>query len=105
MIEEKVAKIIEFQDAINKINLSISECDTKRQSLMGERFRVLNDLNNEKASLGLSIAPISQNIIVEVNNKLYCAFYNRKFNTGGVIEAISAKDAEIKLTVNKLRGE
>jgi len=102
MIEKKVAKIIELQDAVAKINLSIAECDIAKQSLMNDRFKVMNDLAIEKNNLGQAISPISQNIIVEINNKLYCAFFNRKYNTGGVIEAISAKDAELKLCINKM---
>jgi hypothetical protein len=39
---------------------------------------------------------------MEVNNKVYCVFYNRKYGTAGVLEAVSVKDAELKLCINKM---
>ena len=102
MLEQKVKAIIEKQEAFNELERKIAEYDMGKQALLSEHFKAKHELVNDKANLGKIIAPISQNIIMEVNNKIYCIFYNRKYGTAGILEAISAKDAELTLCVNKM---
>jgi hypothetical protein len=102
MLEQKVKEIITKQEAVNELERKIAEYDMGKQALLSEHFKARNELANDKANLGKIIAPISQNIIMEVNNKVYCVFYNRKYGTAGVLEAVSVKDAELQLCINKM---
>ena len=102
MLEQKVKEIITKQEALNEIEKKIAEYDMGKQALLSKHFKARNELNNDKLNLGKIIAPISQNIIMEINNKIYCVFFNRKYGTAGITEAISPKDAEIKLCIEKM---
>lgn len=102
MLEQKVKEIITKQEALNELERKIAEHDMGKQALLGEHYRAKQELANDKLNLGKIISPISQNIIMEINNKIYCVFYNRKYNTAGIIEGVSTKDAEIKLCINKM---
>jgi hypothetical protein len=102
MLEQKVKEIIIKQESLNEINKRIADCDMQKIGLMNELFKAKQEIASDKLNLGRIIAPITQNIIMEINNKIYCVFFNRKYGTAGIIEAVSAKDAEIKLCINKM---
>jgi hypothetical protein len=85
MIQNKAEEIIEIE---NKIS---------------EAFELRRTLILKKVELGKLIQGLASNVVLEINGKQYCLFYNIKNNRASIVPALSVKEAEIAISVNKLK--
>lgn len=104
MIEEIIVKILKLKEAENRSS-ELAEISKREyfESLTRQRSAKF-ECDKEQFALGKLISGLKTNIVCEVNGKTYCVHYNKKYERAFVVEAISPKEADIKLSVNKLGG-
>jgi hypothetical protein len=104
VIEERVKDIFASQDAEKKIKDELDGIEKKRNEVFSALMTQRGMTACKKENLGKIIAPLTKNIIVQIDGKIYCVFFNRKYGTASILEGLSVKDAETQIAINKMQN-
>jgi hypothetical protein len=104
MIEDRVKDILAEQEALGKVEAIGMEILIQQKNNQFEQFERKTKISEKKRKLGEAISCIRQNIIVEINDKPYCVFYNQKYGTASIVLALTTKEAETQLAVHKMQN-
>jgi uncharacterized protein involved in propanediol utilization len=104
MIEDRVKDILAEVEALRKVEDIGLEIDKQLKHNQYEQMDRKSKISEKKRKLGELISPIRQNIMVQINNQIYCVFYNQKYGTASIVPAMSVKDAETQLAVHKMQN-
>jgi len=111
MIEQAVKKILALQkesrdceDKVTKAQEEVIKAREEHGKVLRQKRTALWEVCRVQDELGKLIVPLQKNIVVEAGGKQYCVYYNKKYETAVITEMISAKEAEVRLSINKLEG-
>ncbi len=102
-----------LEDKIKELVKGIDE-QSQLEKIANESFRVHNDAQRKfvekrqeifvkRAELGKLMAPLGKNIVLDVNGKTYCVSYSRKGEVAFIYEAITPREADTQLAINKMK--
>ena len=103
MIEERIKELIRGMEEQNKLE-RITHESMRTYAEAQHKFLEKRQENFEKRTeLGKMMSTLGKNIVLNTDGKTYCVSYSRKGGVAFIYEAITPKEADIAISVNKLQ--